>query len=125
STLDFGSSKITLTQGTTFNLTSLGSEKSVTILNSSGGITYNNLLNHAINSLTSALKTNESSSDPQSFAQGLWEMITYNGVTGQLLNENATTSKPADSSPSKSSTNSTQVYQVGYKIGDTIYKLQE
>ncbi len=125
STLDFGSSKITLTQGTTFNLTSLGSEKSVTILNSSGGITYNNLLNHAINSLTSALKTNESSSDPQSFAQGLWDMITYNGVTGQLLNENATTSKPTDSSPPKSSSNSTQVYQVGYKIGDTIYKLQE
>ncbi|MFB1281134.1 immunomodulatory autotransporter protein ImaA [Helicobacter pylori] len=125
STLDFGSSKITLTQGTTFNLTSLGSEKSVTILNSSGGITYNHLLNHAINSLTSALKTNESSSNPQSFAQGLWEMITYNGVTGQLLNENATTSKPADSSPPKSSANSTQVYQVGYKIGDTIYKLQE
>ncbi|WP_120866210.1 vacuolating cytotoxin domain-containing protein [Helicobacter pylori] len=125
STLDFGSSKITLTQGTTFNLTSLGSEKSVTILNSSGGITYNNLLNHAINSLTSALKTNESPSKPQSFAQGLWEMITYNGVTGQLLSENATTSKPTDSSPSKSSTNSAQVYQVGYKIGDTIYKLQE
>ncbi len=125
STLDFGSSKITLTQGTTFNLTSLGDKNSVTILNSSGGITYNNLLNHAINSLTSALKTNESSLKPQSFAQGLWEMITYNGVTGQLLNENATTSKPADSSPHKSSTNSTQVYQVGYKIGDTIYKLQE
>ncbi len=125
STLDFGSSKITLTQGTTFNLTSLGSEKSVTILNSSGGITYNNLLNHALNSLTNALKTNESSSDPQSFAQGLWEMITYNGVTGQLLSGNATTSKPTDSSPSKSSTNSAQVYQVGYKIGDTIYKLQE
>ncbi|WP_120939846.1 vacuolating cytotoxin domain-containing protein [Helicobacter pylori] len=125
STLDFGSSKITLTQGTTFNLTSLGNKNSVTILNSSGGITYNNLLNHAINSLTNALKTNESSSDPQSFAQGLWDMITYNGVTGHLLNENATTSKPADSSPSKSSTNSTQVYQVGYKIGDTIYKLQE
>ncbi|KMT67747.1 immunomodulatory autotransporter protein ImaA [Helicobacter pylori] len=125
STLDFGSSKITLTQGTTFNLTSLGSEKSVTILNSSGGITYNNLLNHALNSLTSALKTNESSSDPQSFTQGLWDMITYNGVTGQLLNENAATSKPTDSPPSKSSTNSTQVYQVGYKIGDTIYKLQE
>ncbi|WP_187951223.1 vacuolating cytotoxin domain-containing protein [Helicobacter pylori] len=125
STLDFGSSKITLTQGTTFNLTSLGSEKSVTILNSSGGITYNNLLNHAINSLTSALKTNESSSDPQSFAQGLWEMITYNGVTGQLLNENATTSKPADSSPSAPTKDSPQVYQVGYKIGDTIYKLQE
>ncbi|MFP6252496.1 vacuolating cytotoxin domain-containing protein [Helicobacter pylori] len=124
-TLDFGSSKITLTQGTTFNLTSLSSEKSVTILNSSGGITYNHLLNHAINSLTSALKTNESSSKPQSFAQGLWDMITYNGVTGQLLNENATTSKPTDSSPSKSSTNSTQVYQVGYKIGNTIYKLQE
>ncbi len=125
STLDFGSSQVTLTQGTTFNLTSLGSEKSVTILNSSGGITYNNLLNHAINSLTSALKTNESSSDPQSFAQGLWDMITYNGVTGQLLNENIAASKPADSSPSKSSANSTQVYQVGYKIGDTIYKLQE
>ncbi len=125
STLDFGSSKITLAQGTTFNLTSLGDKKSVTILNSSGGITYNNLLNHAINSLTSALKTNESSSDPQSFAQGLWDMITYNGVTGQLLNENAATSKPTDSSPSKSSTNPTQVYQVGYKIGDTIYKLQE
>ncbi|WRE26512.1 vacuolating cytotoxin domain-containing protein [Helicobacter pylori] len=125
STLDFGSSKITLTQGTTFNLTSLSSEKSVTILNSSGGITYNNLLNHALNSLTSALKTNESSLKSQSFAQGLWEMITYNGVTGQLLNENATTSKPADSSPSKSSTNPAQVYQVGYKIGDTIYKLQE
>ncbi|MFP6147617.1 immunomodulatory autotransporter protein ImaA [Helicobacter pylori] len=125
STLDFGSSKITLTQGTTFNLTSLGSEKSVTILNSSGGITYNNLLNHAINSLTSALKTNENSSKPQSFAQGLWDMITYNGVTGQLLNENAATSKPTDSSPSKSSSNPTQVYQVGYKIGDTIYKLQE
>ncbi|MCQ2747070.1 vacuolating cytotoxin domain-containing protein [Helicobacter pylori] len=124
-TLDFGSSKITLAQGTTFNLTSLGSEKSVTILNSSGGINYNHLLNHAINGLTNALKTNESSSLPQSFAQGLWDMITYNGVTGQLLNENATTSKPADSSPSKSSTNSTQVYQVGYKIGDTIYKLQE
>ncbi|WP_064847594.1 immunomodulatory autotransporter protein ImaA [Helicobacter pylori] len=124
-TLDFGSSKITLTQGTTFNLTSLGSEKSVTILNSRGGITYNHLLNHAINSLTNALKTNESSSKPQSFAQGLWDMITYNGVTGQLLNENAATSKPTDSSPSKSSTNSTQVYQVGYKIGDTIYKLQE
>ncbi|GAA7297961.1 immunomodulatory autotransporter protein ImaA [Helicobacter pylori] len=125
STLDFGSSKITLTQGTTFNLTSLGSEKSVTILNSSGGITYNNLLNHAINGLTNALKTNESSSEPQSFAQGLWDMITYNGVTGQLLNENAATSKPTGSSPSKSSTNSAQVYQVGYKIGDTIYKLQE
>ncbi|MGN8526960.1 vacuolating cytotoxin domain-containing protein, partial [Helicobacter pylori] len=125
STLDFGGSKITLTQGTTFNLTSLSSEKSVTILNSSGGITYNNLLNHALNSLTNALKTNESSSRPQSFAQGLWEMITYNGVTGQLLNENIATSKPADSSPSKSSTNPTQVYQVGYKIGDTIYKLQE
>ncbi|QDY59592.1 vacuolating cytotoxin domain-containing protein [Helicobacter pylori] len=125
STLDFGSSKITLTQGTTFNLTSLSSEKSVTILNSSGGITYNNLLNHAINGLTSALKTNESSSRPQSFAQGLWDMITYNGVTGQLLSADTTTSKPADSSPSKSSTNSTQVYQVGYKIGDTIYKLQE
>ncbi len=125
STLDFGSSKITLAQGTTFNLTSLGDKKSVTILNSSGGITYNHLLNHAINSLTSALKTNESPSKPQSFAQGLWDMITYNGVTGQLLNENAATSKPADSSPPKSSTNSTQVYQVGYKIGDTIYKLQE
>ncbi|MDO7812655.1 vacuolating cytotoxin domain-containing protein [Helicobacter pylori] len=125
STLDFGSSKITLAQGTTFNLTSLGSEKSVTILNSSGGITYNNLLTHAINSLTSALKTNESSSKPQSFAQGLWDMITYNGVTGQLLSENAATSKPTDSSPPKSSTNPTQVYQVGYKIGDTIYKLQE
>ncbi|WQT30127.1 immunomodulatory autotransporter protein ImaA [Helicobacter pylori] len=125
STLDFGSSKITLTQGTTFNLTSLGSEKSVTILNSSGGITYNNLLNHALNGLTNALKTNESPSKPQSFAQGLWDMITYNGVTGQLLNENAATSKNTDSSPSKSSTNSAQVYQVGYKIGDTIYKLQE
>ncbi len=125
STLDFGSSKVTLTQGTTFNLTSLSSENSVTILNSSGGITYNNLLNHALNGLTNALKTNESSSDPQSFAQGLWDMITYNGVTGQLLSENAATSKPTDSSPSKSSTNSTQVYQVGYKIGDTIYKLQE
>ncbi|GHR89522.1 toxin outer membrane protein [Helicobacter pylori] len=125
STLDFGSSKITLTQGTTFNLTSLGDKNSVTILNSSGGITYNHLLNHAINSLTNALKTNESPSKPQSFAQGLWEMITYNGVTGQLLSESATTSKNTDSSLSKSSTNSTQVYQVGYKIGDTIYKLQE
>lgn len=125
STLDFGSSKVTLTQGTTFNLTSLGDKNSVTILNSSGGITYNNLLNHALNSLTNALKTNESSSRPQSFAQGLWDMITYNGVTGQLLSANIATSKPADSSPSKSSTNSTQVYQVGYKIGDIIYKLQE
>ncbi|KAA6499371.1 immunomodulatory autotransporter protein ImaA [Helicobacter pylori] len=125
STLDFGSSKITLAQGTTFNLTNLGSEKSVTILNSSGGITYNHLLNHALNSLTNALKTSESSSLPQSFAQGLWEMITYNGVTGQLLNENAATSKNTDSSPPKSSSNPTQVYQVGYKIGDTIYKLQE
>ncbi|WRE32199.1 vacuolating cytotoxin domain-containing protein [Helicobacter pylori] len=125
STLDFGSSKITLTQGTTFNLTSLSSEKSVTILNSSGGITYNNLLNHALNSLTNALKTTESPSKPQSFAQGLWEMITYNGVTGQLLSADAATSKPTDSSPSKSSTNPAQVYQVGYKIGDTIYKLQE
>ncbi|WP_275086240.1 vacuolating cyotoxin family protein, partial [Helicobacter pylori] len=125
STLDFGSSKITLAQGTTFNLTSLGSEKSVTILNSSGGITYNHLLNHALNSLTNALKTNESSSKPQSFAQGLWDMITYNGVTGQLLNENAATSKPADSSPSAPTKDSPQVYQVGYKIGDTIYKLQE
>ncbi|WQY35619.1 vacuolating cytotoxin domain-containing protein [Helicobacter pylori] len=124
-TLDFGSSQVTLTQGTTFNLTSLGDKKSVTILNSSGGITYNNLLNHALNSLTNALKTNESSSRPQSFAQGLWDMITYNGVTGQLLSTDATTSKPADSSPSKSSTNSAQVYQVGYKIGDIIYKLQE
>ncbi|KNE22868.1 toxin outer membrane protein [Helicobacter pylori] len=125
STLDFGSSQVALTQGTTFNLTSLGSEKSVTILNSSGGITYNNLLNHALNSLTSALKTNKSSSEPQSFAQGLWDMITYNGVTGQLLNENIAASKPTGSPPSKSSTNSAQVYQVGYKIGDTIYKLQE
>ncbi|WP_187937872.1 immunomodulatory autotransporter protein ImaA [Helicobacter pylori] len=124
-TLDFGSSQVTLTQGTTFNLTSLSSEKSVTILNSSGGINYNHLLNHAINGLTNALKTNESSSLPQSFAQGLWDMITYNGVTGQLLNGNAATSKNTDSSPPKSSTNSTQVYQVGYKIGDTIYKLQE
>ncbi|WP_120851484.1 vacuolating cytotoxin domain-containing protein [Helicobacter pylori] len=124
-TLDFGSSKITLTQGTTFNLTSLGNEKSVTILNSSGGITYNHLLNHAINGFTNALKTNESSSNPQSFAQGLWDMITYNGVTGQLLSESAATSKNTDSSPPKSSSNSTQVYQVGYKIGDTIYKLQE
>ncbi|GAA6985199.1 immunomodulatory autotransporter protein ImaA [Helicobacter pylori] len=125
STLDFGSSQVTLTQGTTFNLTSLGDKNSVTILNSSGGITYNNLLNHALNSLTSALKTNESSLKPQSFAQGLWDMITYNGVTGQLLSTNAMASKPADSSPSKSSTNPTQVYQVGYKIGDIIYKLQE
>ncbi|GAA9400931.1 immunomodulatory autotransporter protein ImaA [Helicobacter pylori] len=125
STLDFGSSKITLTQGTTFNLTSLEDKNSVTILNSSGGITYNNLLNHALNSLINALKTNESSSDLQSFAQGLWDMITYNGVTGQLLSADATASKPADSPPSKSSTNPTQVYQVGYKIGDTIYKLQE
>ncbi|WRD18853.1 vacuolating cytotoxin domain-containing protein [Helicobacter pylori] len=125
STLDFGSSKITLAQGTTFNLTSLGSEKSVTILNSSGGITYNHLLNHAINGLTNALKTNEGSSNPQSFAQGLWDMITYNGVTGQLLSESAATSKNTDSSPPKSSTNPAQVYQVGYKIGDTIYKLQE
>ncbi|GAA9092240.1 hypothetical protein TW0001_04640 [Helicobacter pylori] len=125
STLDFGSSQVTLTQGTTFNLTSLGDKKSVTILNSSGGITYNNLLNHALNSLTNALKTNESSLRPQSFAQGLWDIITYNGVTGQLLSTDATTSKPADSSPSKSSTNPTQVYQVGYKIGDIIYKLQE
>ncbi len=125
STLDFGSSQVTLTQGTTFNLTSLGDKNSVTILNSSGGITYSNLLNHALNSLTNALKTNENSSDPQSFAQGLWDMITYNGVTGQLLNTNAVASKPADSSPSKPSTNPTQVYQVGYKIGDIIYKLQE
>ncbi|GAA7603874.1 hypothetical protein JP0079_03600 [Helicobacter pylori] len=125
STLDFGSSQVTLTQGTTFNLTSLGDKNSVTILNSSGGITYNNLLNHALNSLTSALKTNESSLKPQSFAQGLWDMITYNGVTGQLLSANAAASKLADSSPSKSSTNSAQVYQVGYKIGDIIYKLQE
>ncbi|MFP6283209.1 vacuolating cytotoxin domain-containing protein [Helicobacter pylori] len=125
STLDFGSSKITLTQGTTFNLTSLGDKNSVTILNSSGGITYNNLLTHALNGLTNALKTNESSSKPQSFAQGLWDMITYNGVTGQLLSADATISKPTDSSPSKSSTNPAQVYQVGYKIGDTIYKLQE
>ncbi|AFJ81294.1 hypothetical protein MWE_0367 [Helicobacter pylori XZ274] len=125
STLDFGSSQVTLTQGTTFNLTSLGDKNSVTILNSSGGITYNNLLNHALNSLTNALKTNENSSDPQSFTQGLWDMITYNGVTGQLLNENIATSKPTDSSPHKSSSNSAQVYQVGYKIGDTIYKLQE
>ncbi|WP_154414314.1 vacuolating cytotoxin domain-containing protein [Helicobacter pylori] len=125
STLDFGSSQVTLTQGTTFNLTSLGDKNSVTILNSSGGITYNNLLNHALNSLTSALKTNESSLKPQSFAQGLWDIITYNGVTGQLLSANAAASKPADSSPSKSSTNPAQVYQVGYKIGDIIYKLQE
>lgn len=125
STLDFGSSKITLAQGTTFNLTSLGSEKSVTILNSSGGITYNHLLNHALNSLTNALKTTESPSKPQSFAQGLWDMITYNGVTGQLLSENAATSKPANSSPSAPTKDSPQVYQVGYKIGDTIYKLQE
>ncbi|GAA8036138.1 immunomodulatory autotransporter protein ImaA [Helicobacter pylori] len=125
STLDFGSSQVTLTQGTTFNLTSLGDKNSVTILNSSGGITYNNLLNHALNSLTSALKTSESSLKPQSFAQGLWDMITYNGVTGQLLSTNAAASKPADSSPSKSSTNPAQVYQVGYKIGDIIYKLQE
>ncbi|SMA52288.1 vacuolating cytotoxin domain-containing protein [Helicobacter pylori] len=125
STLDFGSSKITLAQGATFNLTSLGSEKSVTILNSSGGITYNHLLNHALNSLTNALKTTESPSKPQSFAQGLWDMITYDGVTGQLLSENATTPKPADSSPSAPTKDSPQVYQVGYKIGDTIYKLQE
>ncbi|WRA32617.1 vacuolating cytotoxin domain-containing protein [Helicobacter pylori] len=125
STLDFGSSKITLTQGTTFNLTSLGDKNSVTILNSSGGITYNHLLNHALNSLTNALKTNESSSKPQSFAQGLWDMITYNGVTGQLLSENAATPKPANVSPSAPTKDSPQVYQVGYKIGDTIYKLQE
>ncbi|MUU62248.1 vacuolating cytotoxin domain-containing protein [Helicobacter pylori] len=125
STLDFGSSKITLAQGATFNLTSLGSEKSVTILNSSGGITYNHLLNHALNSLTNALKTTESPSKPQSFAQGLWDMITYNGVTGQLLSENATTPKPTNSSPSAPTKDSPQVYQVGYKIGDTIYKLQE
>ncbi|WRG58698.1 vacuolating cytotoxin domain-containing protein [Helicobacter pylori] len=125
STLDFGSSKITLAQGTTFNLTSLGDKNSVTILNSSGGITYNHLLNHAINSLTNALKTNESSSKPQSFAQGLWDMITYNGVTGQLLSESAATPKPANASPSAPTKDSPQVYQVGYKIGDTIYKLQE
>ncbi|MGL2471639.1 vacuolating cytotoxin domain-containing protein [Helicobacter pylori] len=125
STLDFGSSKITLTQGTTFNLTSLGDKNSVTILNSSGGITYNNLLTHVLNSLTNALKTNESSSLPQSFAQGLWDMITYNGVTGQLLSENAATPKPANVSPSAPTKDSPQVYQVGYKIGDTIYKLQE
>ncbi|GAA8341232.1 immunomodulatory autotransporter protein ImaA [Helicobacter pylori] len=125
STLDFGSAKVTLAQGTTFNLTNLGDKNSVTILNSSGGITYNHLLNHALNSLTNALKTNESSSKPQSFAQGLWDMITYNGVTGQLLSENAATPKPANASPSAPTKDSPQVYQVGYKIGDTIYKLQE
>ncbi len=125
STLDFGSAKVALAQGATFNLTSLGSEKSVTILNSNGGITYNHLLNHALNSLTNALKTTEGPSKPQSFAQGLWDMITYNGVTGQLLSENAATPKPADSSPSAPTKDSPQVYQVGYKIGDTIYKLQE
>ncbi|MCQ2880385.1 vacuolating cytotoxin domain-containing protein [Helicobacter pylori] len=125
STLDFGSSQVTLTQGTTFNLTSLGDKNSVTILNSSGGITYNHLLNHALNSLTNALKTTESPSKPQSFAQGLWDMITYNGVTGQLLSENAATPKPANASPSAPTKDSPQVYQVGYKIGDTIYKLQE
>ncbi|EMH10754.1 vacuolating cytotoxin domain-containing protein [Helicobacter pylori] len=125
STLDFGNSKVTLAQGATFNLTSLGDKNSVTILNSSGGITYNHLLNHALNSLTNALKTNESLSKPQSFAQGLWDMITYNGVTGQLLSGNATTPKPSDSSPSAPTKDSPQVYQVGYKIGDTIYKLQE
>ncbi len=123
STLDLGSSQVTLTQGTTFNLTSLGGKNSVTILNSSGGITYNNLLNHVLNSLTDALKADENSSRPQTFA--LWDMITYNGVIGQLLNENIAASKPADSSHSKPSTNSMQVYQVGYKIGDIIYKLQE
>ncbi|RVZ38354.1 toxin [Helicobacter pylori] len=125
STLDFGSAKVTLAQGTTFNLTSLSSEKSVTILNSSGGITYSGLLNHVINGLTNALKTTESPSKPQSFAQGLWDMITYNGVTGQLLSESAATSKPANASPSAPTKDSPQVYQVGYKIGDTIYKLQE
>ncbi|EMG81733.1 vacuolating cytotoxin domain-containing protein [Helicobacter pylori] len=125
STLDFGSSKVALAQGTTFNLTSLGDKNSVTILNSSGGITYDNLLNHVLNSLTNALKTTESPSKPQSFAQGLWDMITYNGVTGQLLSENAATSKNTDSSPSAPTKDSPQVYQVGYKIGDTIYKLQE
>ncbi|WP_187941596.1 vacuolating cytotoxin domain-containing protein [Helicobacter pylori] len=125
STLDFGSSKITLTQGATFNLTSLGDKNSVTILNSSGGITYNHLLNHVLNSLTNALKTTESPSKPQSFAQGLWDMITYDGVTGQLLNESATTSKNTDPSPPAPTKDSPQVYQVGYKIGDTIYKLQE
>ncbi|EMH33120.1 vacuolating cytotoxin domain-containing protein [Helicobacter pylori] len=125
STLDFGSAKVALAQGATFNLTSLGDKKSVTILNSSGGITYNHLLNHALNSLTNALKTTEGPSKPQSFAQGLWDMITYNGVTGQLLSGNAATSKPADSSPSAPTKDSPQVYQVGYKIGDTIYKLQE
>ncbi|EMJ42638.1 vacuolating cytotoxin domain-containing protein [Helicobacter pylori] len=125
STLDFGSAKVTLTQGATFNLTSLGDKNSVTILNSSGGITYNHLLNHALNSLTNALKTTESPSKPQSFAQGLWDMITYNGVTGQLLSGNAATPKPADSSSSTPTKDSPQVYQVGYKIGDTIYKLQE
>ncbi|WP_367971748.1 immunomodulatory autotransporter protein ImaA [Helicobacter acinonychis] len=119
-TLDFGNSKVTLTQGTIFNLTGLGSKNSVTILNSSGGITYNELLNHALNSLTNALKTSKSSSLPQSFAQGLWDIITYDGVTGQLLGENTTTSKSTDTPP-----NSTQIYQVGYKIGDKIYKLQE
>lgn len=125
STLDFGNSKVTLAQGATFNLTSLGDKNSVTILNSNGGITYNHLLNHALNSLTNALKTTESLSKPQSFAQGLWDMITYNGVTGQLLSGNAATPKPADSSPSAPTKDSPQVYQVGYKIGDTIYKLQE
>ncbi|EMH02722.1 vacuolating cytotoxin domain-containing protein [Helicobacter pylori] len=125
STLDFGSAKVTLAQGAIFNLTRLGDKNSVTILNSSGGITYSNLLNHALNSLTNALKTTESPSKPQSFAQGLWDMITYNGVTGQLLSENAATSKNTDSSPSAPTKDSTQVYQVGYKIGDTIYKLQE
>lgn len=125
STLDFGSSKITLAQGTTFNLTSLGDKNSVTILNSSGGITYNHLLNHVLNSLTNALKTTESPSKPQSFAQGLWDMITYDGVTGWLLNESATTSKNTDPSPPAPTKDSPQVYQVGYKIGDTIYKLQE
>ncbi|AFI05474.1 vacuolating cytotoxin domain-containing protein [Helicobacter cetorum] len=125
-TLNFGNAQVTLNQGTSFNITSLGSGSSVTILNSSGGITYNNLLNNAVSGLTNALKVSEQATkiSTQSFTKGLWDIITYNGVTGHLLTENtpqqksaASTTTPTESSP--------QVYNVSYKIGDKIYKLQE
>lgn len=43
-----------------FNFISLGSEKSVMILNFSGGIIYNYFLNYVINGLINVLKMNES-----------------------------------------------------------------
>ncbi|WP_043902805.1 vacuolating cytotoxin domain-containing protein [Helicobacter cetorum] len=120
-TLDFGNAQVTLNQGTSFNITNLGSGKT-TILSSSKDINYNSLLSHLLNSYTNTLKESASSqntktSTQESYAKGLWDIITYDNTQGHV------TKVTKDNTDSAN--NGLGTYQVAYKVGDKIYGLEE